>query len=138
MKVFFDTNVYIAEALLGAAAESMIAATEAASWRIYVSETVLDEVQRVLVDRLGCSRRLARLTRERCSRRARFAAESVSRHEVAEDDADSPVLRAALHAGVDYLVTNDQHLLRLNPYEGLRLISMADYLELLRNEGHLQ
>ena len=28
MKVFFDTNVYVAEALLGAAAEEMLPATE--------------------------------------------------------------------------------------------------------------
>jgi hypothetical protein len=34
MKIFFDTNVYVAEALLGEAAEEMVAATERASWRI--------------------------------------------------------------------------------------------------------
>ena len=34
MKVFFDTNVYVAEALLGQVAEQLIEATEQASWRI--------------------------------------------------------------------------------------------------------
>ncbi len=43
MKVFFDTNVYIAEALLGRAAERMIAATISARWRIYSSQHILDE-----------------------------------------------------------------------------------------------
>jgi hypothetical protein len=33
MKVFFDTNVYVAEALLGEAAEQMLEATERVSWR---------------------------------------------------------------------------------------------------------
>jgi len=33
MKVFFDTNVYVAEALLGSAAERMVEATSNASWR---------------------------------------------------------------------------------------------------------
>lgn len=33
MKVFFDTNVYIAEALLGETAEALLAATESAGWR---------------------------------------------------------------------------------------------------------
>ena len=36
MKIFFDTNVYVAEALSGEAAEAMLAATENASWRIFV------------------------------------------------------------------------------------------------------
>jgi predicted nucleic acid-binding protein len=58
MKVFFDTNVYIAEALLGRAAERMVVATIAARWRIYVSEHVLDELDAVS-HRLGFSRRLA-------------------------------------------------------------------------------
>jgi hypothetical protein len=41
MKVYFDTNVYVAEALLGGAAELMVAATSAARWRILSSEYVL-------------------------------------------------------------------------------------------------
>ncbi len=39
----------------------------------------------------------------------------------------------AAHA--DYLVTNDPHLLTLNPYEGLLIISMAEYHQLLVAEG---
>ena len=44
MKVFFDTNVYVSEALLGEGAETMLSATEKASWRIFVSDYVLDEI----------------------------------------------------------------------------------------------
>ena len=40
------------EALLGEAAETMLSGTQDASWRIYISQTVLDEVQRVLVDHI--------------------------------------------------------------------------------------
>ena len=65
MKVFLDTNVYIAEALLGGAAESMLVATTRASWRIFVSDYVLDKLESVLTDTLGFSTRLARLTRRR-------------------------------------------------------------------------
>jgi len=137
MKVFFDTNVYVAEALLGEAAETMISATQEASWRIYVSQTVLDEIQRVLVDYLGFSDRLALLLRSRCARRARYVRERPSRHEVLDDPADSPILRAALDAGVDFLVTNDEHLRALDPYESLRIISMTEYFEILENEGYV-
>ena len=65
MKVFFDTNVYVAEALLDPTAIRLIAATQAAAWRIYSSEQVLDELQRVLGDVRGLSKRLARLSRLR-------------------------------------------------------------------------
>jgi hypothetical protein len=45
------------------------------------------------------------------------------------------MLRAALGAGADYLVTNGRHLLDLNPYEGLRIVSMAEYHQILVNDG---
>lgn len=137
MKVFFDTNVYVAEALLGSPAEAMLSATADASWRIFVSPYVLDELERVLTEDLAFPRRLARLTRQRCRRRAVHAKEHPSRHEVPNDPADSPVLRAALQASVDYLVTNDKQLLKLDPYEGLRIISMTGYYQLLVAEGLL-
>lgn len=137
MKVFFDTNVYVAEALLGEGAEAMLAATENASWRIFVNDYVLDEIELVLTQYFGFSTRFARLTRLRCSRRAIHVQRRSSRHEVPHDPADSPILRAALDVGVDYLVTNDRHLLELDPYEGLRIVSMSSYYDLLTHEGKI-
>jgi predicted nucleic acid-binding protein len=121
--------------LVGDAAELMLRSTVQAGWRIFVSDYVLDETVRVMIDDLGFTNRIAGLTRERCQRRARLVAETVSRHEVPDDPNDSPILRAALAAGADLLVTNDADLLKLHPYEGLRIISMTDYLRLLEDEG---
>jgi putative PIN family toxin of toxin-antitoxin system len=138
MKVFFDTCVYAAEALLGEAAEKMLTATQHASWRIFASDYLLAELDRVLTQKLGFPRRLSHLSRQRIIHRAALVDPPASRHAVSSDSADSPILRAALAANADYLVTNDAHLLALNPYEGLRIISMADYYRLLQNEGLLQ
>ena len=137
MKVFFDTNVYVAEAILGQAAERMLEATQIASWRIFSSSFVLDEVHRVLTIELGFSRRFASLTQTRIVRRAMLIEAGVVRHVVPDDPDDTPILSAAVDAGVDYLVTNDAHLLVLNPYRGMRIISMSDYLHLLVQEGLL-
>jgi putative PIN family toxin of toxin-antitoxin system len=138
MKVFLDTNVYVAEALLGETAEELVHATTKARWHLYTSSHVLAELERVMVERLACSRRFAALTRKRTQRRATLVEPSSSRHRVPDDPADSPVLQAALAAGVDYLVTNDTHLLSLSPYEGLRILSMGDYRLLLQDRGLLE
>ena len=55
MKVFFDTNAYVAEALLGRTAEQLIEATQKGSWRILTSSYVLAELERVMTQRLDCS-----------------------------------------------------------------------------------
>lgn len=137
MKIFFDTNVYIAEALLGRAAQRMIAATSTARWRIHYSPHVLDELQRVM-RRLGFARRLATLSQARIRRRSILVTPPPSRHAVRRDPQDSPILRAALACGADYLVTNDRHLLELNPYEGIAIVSMDRYLQIIRERGLLE
>ena len=137
MKVFFDTNVYVAEALLGEMAERLIEATERAGWRTFARAYLLDELERVLTVKLGFSRRLALLSRGRIVRHSKLIEPGASRHVVPGDPADNPILQAALTAGADYLVTNDAHLLALDPYEGLRILSMESYFQLLRNEGLL-
>jgi putative PIN family toxin of toxin-antitoxin system len=134
VKVFFDTNVYVAEALLGQTAEELLEATARMSWRIYASVYLLDELERVLTEKLAFSRRLAHTSRRRIIHRAKLVVPRASRHAVPQDPADNPILRAALEANVDYLVTNDAHLLALDPYEGLRIISMDAYYQLLRDE----
>lgn len=135
MKVFFDTNVWIAEALLGEEAGRLIDATAKAAWRIFSSAHVLAETERVLEERLGCSRRLAVLTRKHIQRRAAIVEPSASRHRVPGDPADSPILQAALAAGVDFLVSNDAHLINLSPYESVRIVTMSEYRRVLEAYG---
>jgi putative PIN family toxin of toxin-antitoxin system len=135
MKVFFDTNVYVSEALDGRASIEMIRATQRAGWRIQCSDYVLAEVRRVLVEVMGFSAALAGKSVDLTTRRAHFVTASPSRHQVPGDSNDSPILNGAMAGGADYLVTNDRHLLSLNPYEGIRIISMTAYYDLLVNEG---
>ena len=75
------------------------------------------------------------LSRRRIMRRSVLIEPVESRHAVPHDPKDSPILRAALEVGADYLVTNDRHLLALHPYEALRIISMADYQQCLVEHG---
>jgi putative PIN family toxin of toxin-antitoxin system len=138
MKVFFDTNVYVAEALLGDAAVRMLDATVQAKWRIHLCRQVLNEIEQVLVDELRFTRRLAKLTQARAVRRAILTEPGASPHNVPDDPKDNPILQAAMSAGVDYLVTNDQHLLSLHPYEGLQILSMTKFHELLVSQGLLR
>ena len=135
MKVVFDTNVYIAEALVVGLAARLVDETHARGWRVYVSDYLLDEFERVLVDHLHFSRRLAALGKIRIRRRAKSVALPPSRHSVPQDAKDSPILQTALQSGADYLVTNDRHLRALDPYEGLRILSISDYHQMLLAQG---
>lgn len=77
------------------------------------------------------------MAQARILRRAVLVEPGASHHRVPQDPNDSPILVAALAAGVDYLVSNDTHLLALDPCEGMRIISMDAYYRLLVDEGLL-
>ena len=81
--------------------------------RIDVSRYIVDEMTAVMTDDLGLTRRAAALAAIRALRRGSLVEPVASRHTVPRDPADSEILRTALQAGADYLVTNDRHLLAL-------------------------
>jgi putative PIN family toxin of toxin-antitoxin system len=134
MKIFFDTNVYVAEALVGHGAIRMLEATRRGKWRVYSSSYQVAELVRVLLEDLHVPLRSVKLIQQRILARSTVV-KSESSAEVPDDPKDSPILQAALTCGADYLVTNDQHLLDLNPFEGLGIISMNAYHDLLEDEG---
>jgi hypothetical protein len=57
---------------------------------IYASEHILDELERVLAEELGFSRRLALLSKRRIVSRANLVEPGAARHNVPEDAADTP------------------------------------------------
>lgn len=60
--------------------------------------------------------------------------EPMAHRHVPGDPDDTPILRA-LASSVDYLVTGDARLLALSPVEGIRSITLAEYLDVLQNHG---
>jgi uncharacterized protein len=135
MKIVFDTNVYISEALTGGLSEAVIDATVGSRWRIFVSEYLIDEFERVMLHELGRPRRFVALARRNILRRAILLELPSSRHIVADDPHDSPILQTALAASADMLVSRDAHLLSLDPYESLRIVSVAAYRQVLQDRG---
>src|SRR5438552_17945701 len=99
MRVLFDTNVYVSEALVGGLAERLIQATLKARGRIFASRYLIEEIERALIENLGFSTRSAALARERATRRTELIRTPASRHRVLADPKDSPTLRAALAGG---------------------------------------
>jgi uncharacterized protein len=45
------------------------------------------------------------------------------RIDVVEDEEDNKILASAIAAGVDYLITSDWHLLKLEEYDGVKMIT---------------
>jgi predicted nucleic acid-binding protein len=135
VKVFFDSNVHISATVYGGAAYKAVKATEAAGWRMLTNRWVLEEFERIVGTGLGRGRGYAAAARENLADRCREIVTPIYGPHVAGDPNDTPVLRGALAGGADYLVTRDKHLLSLGRVESLRVITLAEYLDVLRSHG---
>lgn len=135
MKILFDSNIYISEALGGAAATRVIAACRRAKWTLFTCDFQLEEIERVLTEELGYSSRFAKLTRRRVQLICNVVNVGSTRHKVDRDPNDTPILEAALIAGVDFIVTFDGDLLTMDPYEGIDIVTAGRLLTYMRQSG---
>ena len=138
MKVLFETNVLVSDAIYGGVATRAITATLKARWKVVVCPTILTELDRVLRSKFNRSQSFAHATVQTLRDVSEVMDEPISRHQVLGDPEDTPILRAALAAGVDYLLTGDTELLGINPIESVRIIPRSEYLHVLQSYGFAQ
>ena len=136
MKVLFDSNVHVSAAVYGGAGARAVRVTLRAHWKVFISEFILDETRRIIRDKFGRSPAIVNSTIDTLSDVCEIVEEQRAKHHVPGDPNDTPILRAALAAGVDYLVTRDAELLALNPTESVRISTLAEYLHILEDHGY--
>lgn len=60
---------------------------------------------------------------------------TIDRLDVVEDKQDNKILESAVGAGADYLITSDHHLLKLEMYEGVRIVRPGAFWQIWEDEG---
>ena len=104
---------------------------ESGAIHLTVSDDILDEVARVLRrekfgwPELEIDRALTQISRftERVESKQRIDA-------IAEDPTDNRILECAIVSRSEYLVTGDNHLLKLGQFGSTRIVKPADFLEI--------
>ena len=132
-----DTNVLVSATLIRSGNEDRILrAWQRGAFDLVLSPAILKEVGRVLTyERLRERRWLS--DAEVAELLELLATQSVMTLGTAEvrqcrDPDDDKFLAAGLEAGAQYVVTGDRDLLTLRAYRGLRIVTPAAFLRLLR------
>jgi putative PIN family toxin of toxin-antitoxin system len=95
-----------------------------------VSEPILDEMADVLARKFGWPPHEIAEARRRVQRMARTVTPAVQLNVVKEDPDDNRIVECAVSAGSDYIVSGDKDLLRLGRYDAIRIVMVADFLEI--------
>jgi putative PIN family toxin of toxin-antitoxin system len=129
LKVVFDTNIFVsALAIPGGQAERAIDLVIDARVNLIVSKNIIHEVLGVLAQKFSKDS-------EELSRTAMFLSELgeliVPREKLAvlDDEPDNRILECAVTGHADIIVTGDRAMLNLKTYQGIRILSLRQFLD---------
>jgi uncharacterized protein len=128
VRVVFDTNIFVSALIFPRSrAEEALTRVIEGTDRLILSKAILDELLAVL------ARKLSR-DGEELARVAVWLGDLAEwvrptrRLTVAADDADNRILECALAGKAEAIVTGDRELLRLESFEGIRIVTLREYL----------
>ena len=132
-KVVLDTNVYISALLRGRKPEIILRLSSAPFKRydLFTSQAILDEIDRILREKFRWHPEDARLETRRVTDWADVVKPTKRISAIPRDESDNRILECAVKAKADYIVSGDCDLLDLKEYDGIRVITQAQLLNLL-------
>jgi hypothetical protein len=142
MNVVLETNVLVSALLSrsGPPAE-IVRRWEAGQFEVLLSPVLLQEVERALryprvADRLSWSEETRQAFLRRLGAVAVLVDPDFQLEILAEDPDDNRVVECALTGGAAFIITGDQHLLGLEEYAGIVILSPAGFLAFLDQEAN--
>lgn len=132
-----DTNVWVSAMIWGGSPASIVKAAEDGRILIPVSEEIVEEISQTLA-----YRRLREIYEESGVSREELV-ETILRigkliviktklNVIREDSSDNKFLECAVDSDADYLVSGDEHLLRIEHYQRTHILSVRQFLKLLK------
>jgi len=129
VKLVFDTNIFIPAFVIPySKAEKTILRILKGDDSLIISKDIINEVLSVLSAKFYRDSEAISHTALYLSDLAQIV-KPVKRIHILEDDPDNRVLECALHGKADAIVTGDKEMLKLKEIEGIRIISLKEYLE---------
>ena len=130
MRAVLDTNEYVSALVFGGIPRQILERAERGDFELVVSAHIREEIERVLCDKFDWSLERVAQALDPLWEMARFVApqEIVS---ACRDETDNRILECAIEAGAEVIVSYDNDLLTLTPFEGIRILKAREFIELL-------
>ncbi|GBE05905.1 MAG TPA: putative toxin-antitoxin system toxin component, PIN family [Nitrospirae bacterium] len=129
MRVVFDTNIFISAFVVpGSQAEKAVINIIESQDTLVISKDITGEVLSVLSSKFSRDREAISRTAVNLSELAEVVYPRKKIH-VLQDEPDNRILECAVSGKADVIVTGDREMLKLKKYQGVKIISLKEYLE---------
>jgi len=135
LRVTADTNILVSGFnFLAGKPSQFLQLARSGAISLVVSQPIIEETTDVLARKFNWTAEDIEEARRWLKDIARTVTPAVRLDVIKEDPPDNRILECAVSAGSDYIVTGDNDLLRLGQYAGIRIMNVADFLEIARGQ----
>jgi putative PIN family toxin of toxin-antitoxin system len=136
LSVTADTNIYISALNFGGPPDRVLDLARAGVVRLAISDEIREEVVRILRFKFSWNNEAIQVARDRISDFTEHVFPLQVVVMVEEDPSDNRILECAKAAGSEYIVTGDQHLLKLGHFGNAKIVKPAEFLEIQLARKH--
>ena len=126
-RVVLDSNVFISAVIFGGKPRQVIHLAGRGFIEVYTSGPLRGEVERLLATKFGWARRRVVTTAGYLWSVTRWLEPTCQLTNCTDPD-DNRVLECAVEARAEWIVTGDRHLLLLDPFREIRIVTVRDFL----------
>ncbi len=139
MKITVDTNVLISSAFWYGSSFKIIEKVENKEIELVLSREILEEFMNVLnyeeiQQKIKNKNLEMKRTVEKIISISRIVEPEQRLNVVKEDDKDNKIIECAIEGDVGYIISQDNHLLKLKEYKGIKIILPEDFLKIIEKE----
>ena len=139
MRVVVDANVFVSALISSRGAPAQVlAAWLTGRFDVVISAAILHELQRVLayewLQKYARVRESSAEFVELIAGQAIWIEPAETINLIEDDPTDNRYLECAVGGNAQYVVSGDEHLLRVEAYQGIRILSPQAFLTLLTGE----
>ncbi|MDP3766172.1 MAG: putative toxin-antitoxin system toxin component, PIN family [Nanoarchaeota archaeon] len=131
-RVVLDTNVYISAIFWRGLPYRVVSKAADNGFAVFVSQDIINELMNVLARDFGRSKEEISAITDSLELFAKFVESKVMVNEIKEDSSDDRILECALASNSHYIVTQDNHLLKLKAYKDVKIVTPKEFLDLVK------
>jgi putative PIN family toxin of toxin-antitoxin system len=133
MKIVLDANIFVSSFFWGGNPRSVLKRVIAGIDELFITKEILDEIGSVM------GRPKFHADKEKIvyfiNSIEEIGTKIVPKKHIkngSRDKADNKYLECGITADVDYIISGDIHLLELNEYENIKIVTAKNYLEIMQ------
>lgn len=140
MKIVLDTNVLISGTFWTGDSFKILNKIDKEEIELIISEDLIKEYEKIInsdeiIEKITDKKLILNKVVQKVINNS-VIVEPKQKFNVVKDDAkDNKIIEAAIEGKADYIISQDKHLLKLKSYQGIKIISPEEFLEILSSRG---